>query len=287
MGELTGGQRLGSAISSEPKLFALDHVTDFRIIRWKGSWPYETVCVCDSSRNLERVADEMGATPIRYFSEIPGFVSSRRSEKRDKAARLQREVLCPRAESLWKRWSEGRNSQDLALAELIRYLNRYAKRYPKYQQQSRRQKLLQSLIYQAKDEWLMRHSDCIVDAVLVQSFHNSWVDWNELHLMATATGEWQDEDDYTYSESQYLYAYVLLVEGQEFRFHSFKKLQGDCPKKEEAIGRAEPLPDSEIILNDVQAIAAAFWQMQLPIPLKFLRDSKRSGRLSSSLFANA
>jgi hypothetical protein len=156
-----------------------------------------------------------------------------------------------------KKWCESQEaSEKIALARLIRYINKYAKTFPKYKHQSDSHKEQLGLIYSLKDDWILQNKENCIEHCKSSEEYQCYVDWEQLNNWRYATGEWQDSDDFLVEKTITFYAYVFSIEGEEFRFHSKQALFPEDVEAEpnpEAQGSTEALKEDEKVISLAQA----------------------------------
>jgi len=154
-------------------------------------------------------------------------------------------------EPLWTFWSKDFVNPEIALAELIRVINRAVKNFPEPCYRNSLQKDLAEKVYSAKDKWLKQNKHNIVYHCVSAIFPYYYIDWDELHSMRNWTGEWQDSEDYLVRGENRFYLYLLNISGQEYNFHSKLKLFPDSPIDLSQHGSALPLSEP-LIISDLQ-----------------------------------
>lgn len=187
---------------------------------------------------------------IPYFKDrkhIPGYI-----EAKEESQQKKRTGKIKQCAEDWKEWRERYESDAIAIAELINYLNRYVKRADgSYYKRD---------IYGIKDRWLKLNRKNIKRAEMSAQFKE----------IAYASYDFYDPNDnvyyYDFDDEDYqeisteFFAYEVEIEGKFFRFHSKKQFRRKISKlNPEAHSSAKPLEDSERILPLNKAIALARW----------------------------
>lgn len=124
-------------------------------------------------RAISREASKLGvqkseALGIPYFrnkKNIPGFISAQQKAKQErKEAKIKQRILD------WQEWRKQYDSDAIAVAELVCYLNRYIKRFSEQERRKAKYGCLQE-VYEIKDEWLELNSKNITSAVISAQFN--------------------------------------------------------------------------------------------------------------------
>jgi hypothetical protein len=165
----------------------------------------------------------------------------------------------------WRSWVGDSESVDIALAELIRYVNRYIKTFPRYKHQTNGQRALVEAGYAVKDSWIRRNKDkCVGSCKSLEETH-TWFEYDYEY-----SDDYDDYDDYDEgrkrSETVRFYAYTFNIDGREYRFHSKVCLFEKDRKSKvnaDAMGSAIPLSTSEMVIKLKDAIAAAKFALDL------------------------
>lgn len=187
---------------------------------------------------------------------------------RKRQRRLEREWRCfNKAQPLLDKWCQPHPCREIAIAELVRYVNKFVKRFPKYKHLSKKDKKKIDTTYQLKDIWLKQNQSAIVSAIQTAKFTNEWIDWDAFHWDKAFSHKWIDIDDYTHKITTQFFAYTLIIQGQEYRFHSKTKLMDDYTVDFDQHGRSSPLADEEITMpleDAIMALQLALGQIKEP-----------------------
>jgi len=209
---------------------------------------------------MRSIADELGL-PILIESKTPLAVECRKARKEAKKQALSelKAALISKATNGLVAWVlSGYPTREVAIGELVRYCNRYVKCFPPYKERTAFQQGLLDLVYSLKDEWIKAHKEQCVEHCKSSSFTHTYVDWEELHFQRDITGEYQYEEDFTRSETTNFYAYVFMIDGREFKFHSQQVLFKEdkkSPVVPSAAGSAQPLSETEKSIPLIDACA--------------------------------
>lgn len=169
----------------------------------------------------------------------------------------------------WEIWQQDYPTEAIALAELIRYINRLIKRYP--QTKSDRNVTQQRLVgmgYSVKDLWIVNNRFAITEASISKHERRTFTDWAALYDFRRMTGEWQDEDDFAHQVDFKLFAYTLDIDGVIYRFHSHQEVLVDGLEAKldpASNGRAMALQDEEMGPSLLDAIRMAALKTGCPI----------------------
>ncbi|MGK7896412.1 MAG: hypothetical protein AB4372_23050 [Xenococcus sp. (in: cyanobacteria)] len=201
-------------------------------------------------RAKSRQASELGAQKskllgIPYFKNkksIPGFVSAQQRAKQErKEAKIKQRIVD------WQEWRKQYESDAIAVAELVQYLNRYIKRFSEKERRESKHSITFD-VYDIKDKWLELNSKNITRAEISAQFNRRIYIYEDLY------------EEVNWGSPIQFFAYEIDVEGRIFKLHSKKKiLEKILTFNPEAHGSAEPLEDSACILPLNRAITVASW----------------------------
>lgn len=201
------------------------------------------------SRESSKVGAQKSQTlGIPYHGQkksIPGFVSAQQKAKQErKEAKKTQRILD------WQKWKEQYDSDVIAVAELICYLNRYIKRFSDEERRKTRYGVCQE-VYEIKDKWIEINSQRITSAVISAQFTRRIYYCDDLY-----------EDLLGCAPIQF-FAYEIDIDGRIFRFHSKRKfVSGTLEFDPSAHGSAKALDDSSCTLSLHRAITLARWAVK-------------------------
>jgi hypothetical protein len=196
----------------------------------------------ESSKLGAQKSEILGIPYHGHKKNIPNFVATQQRLKQERQkAKIQQRILD------WQEWRNQYNSDAIAIAELIRYLNSYIKRFSDRERREARYGITQE-VYEIKDQWLEINSKRITQAVISAQFIRRYYYCDDLY------------QDLPWETPIQFFAYEIDIDGQIFRFHSKRKFVSGALKFDpSAHNSAKALDDSSCTLSLHRAITVARW----------------------------
>ena len=144
------------------------------------------------------------------------FPKQTTNQIREENAKKQQTELRELGNQYWNVWKNNYDNDTIALAELIKYINRYSKRYPPHKQRNRRENKLISYIYLLKEDWCRKNQKSIIEAYQSAEFTSTQTDSDDLKETEKITEKSQESEDLISHKITRFYFYVFLMKFLSF-----------------------------------------------------------------------